>query len=289
MRRITISAVLMSLIAAFSARAQLQTLVDTSTVINVPSNGYAVISSAQSYSDADLQITMHGVPFDYRVGEVALNGFIFTGPATIQFQGSINNPSFATIDVASLRKAVGTNIQTLVVSPTNVNSATINVSDKSYAVIRSADTQSSATLSITIQGVLFTYALQDVSVKNLTFAGPATVQLQGDQYGPSFATVDVMPLRKSSKTQIETLVVSPTNTVSQVLNVTGKQYAVVRSFSSESGAVFSASVAGAALSFNDVLDESPIGFTFAGPAMFELDGNIYGPSFMTFEVGPQHK
>lgn len=286
MRNIIILAI--ASLATFSARAQLQTLVDNSTVINVPANSYAVIDSAQSFNEANLQITMQGVPFIYSVGDVNLNGFTFTGPATVQFQGNIGSPSFATIEVASLRKAVGTNIQTLVVSPTNQSSATINVPTNNYAIIRSADTQSSATLSVTIQGVLFTYALQDVSVDNLTFAGPATIQLQGDQFGPSFTTVDVMPLRKSSKTQIQTLVVSPTNTISPILNVAANNYALIRSVDTETGTL-AATVAGVPLNFTDLQDESATGFKFAGPATFQLQGNTFTPSFMTVEVGPLRK
>ena len=274
-------------LATISARAQLQTLVDRSTVINVGSNSYAVIENAATHNSAPLQITVHGMSFSYDVGESSLAGFTFTGPATIQFANT-PNPTFATINVAPLRKAIGTNIQTLVVNPTNQISATVTVPANSYAIINSGDTLSSATLSVTIQGTLFTYALQDVSVKNLTFAGPATVQLQGDDYGPSFTTVEVMPLKKSSKIQIQTLVVDPTNTVSATLNVGANRYALIRTVETEDGTL-AASVNGTSLNFSDLQDESVAGFKFAGPATFQLQGNAFTPSFVTIETGALKK
>jgi hypothetical protein len=287
MKNIAFLAIVSATLATIPARAQLQTLVDSSTVINVASNSYAVIENAQTYNSAPLQITMHGVTFSIDVGEDSVSGFTFTGPATIQFANT-PNPTFATISVAPLRKAVGTNIQTLVVDPANQTSATVTVPANSYAVINSGDTLSSATLSVTVQGTLFTYALQDVSVKNLTFAGPATVQLQGDAYGPSFTTVEVMPLKKTSKTQIQTLVVDPTNTISSTLNVGANRYALIRTVETEDGTLTS-SVNGTALNFTDLQDESVAGFKFAGPASFQLQGNAYTPSFVTIETGPLKK
>jgi hypothetical protein len=285
MNKINHLAVLIAALGAFTAHAQLQTLVDGNTTIEVASNSYAVIEKAQTYSDGDLRVIAHGVTFDFAFGDTAVNGYTFTGPATIQFPNGVSNPTFATVNVASLRKAIGTNIQTLVVSPDNTNSATITVPTNSYAIINSADTQSSATLLVTIQGTTFTFALQDVSVKNLTFAGPATIQLQGDTYGPSFTTVDVMPLRKSSKTQIQTLVVTTTNTTSPALSVSSTQYALIKSVVTETGTL-NATVGGVSLNFNDLQDESAVGFKFAGPATLQLQGNTFTPSFMTVEVGP---
>jgi len=84
-------------------------------------------------------------------------------------------------------------LQTLVVSTTNTNSAVITVASNSCVTIKTASVYSSATLLVTMQGVNFTFNLSFQDINNFTFTGPATLQLQGDSYAPAFVTVDVEP------------------------------------------------------------------------------------------------
>jgi hypothetical protein len=280
--------ILSAALAVFTAHAQLQTLVTgtdpsntNSAVITVPTNNYVVFYTSRSEGDYNVAVTVQGVSFNFDPSEAFIDGYTFTGPATIQLQGNLYNPTFATLDVAPLRKAVGTNIQTLVVSPASTNSATINVPSNSVATIVSAQTFSSANLLVTIQGApMNTYQVQNISVNGMTFAGPATIQLQGDTYGPSFATVETMPMRKSAKTQFETLVVSPANTNSAILNISTNSYAAIISVDPNTDATILPTVAGIPLSF-PIGYGSLLGYTFAGPASIQLQGNIYNPGFIT--------
>jgi hypothetical protein len=86
-------------------------------------------------------------------------------------------------------------IQTLVVSPANTNSAVINVSSNSYAIVKSVDSNDGGTLLINMQGVNFSMDFSFEAVNNLVIAGPATIQLQADccAYYASFATIEVEP------------------------------------------------------------------------------------------------
>lgn len=282
---ITLTTLIASL-AALTTRAQLQTLVtgtdslDTnSAIVTISSNSYVVINSASILDDYNLAVTTQGVTLNFDPLESLVNGFIFSGPATIQVQGNTGQPEFVTLDVASRRKAVGTNIQTLVAT-VNSNSATINVSSNSFAVINSTSL-SGGTLVITLQGVPITYPLADVPLLNgLTFSGPASIQLQGDAFGPYFATVET--IRKSSRIQIQTLVVSPSNTNSAVLNVATNNYAAITSFDPVSNATLLLSVHGVPLAFSldtdSVLLRSNI---YAGPASIQFQGDAFNPSFIT--------
>lgn len=287
MKKKTLLATLITALAAFSASAQIQTLVTgtnalntNSAVISVPSDSYVQLMNASLLADYNLAVTVQGVTFNIDPLEYLINGDTFAGPATIQLQGDTYNPYFTTLDVVPLRKAVGTNVQTLVVSPANTNSAMISVPSNSVATIAGELTFSSAYLSVTVQGVLETYALQDVTLNGLTFTGPATIQLQGDTYGPSFATVEIMPMRKSAKTQFETLVVSPANTNSAILNVSTNNYATIISVDPNTDATVLPTVAGIPLSF-PIGYGSLLGYTFAGPATLQLQGDIYFPGFIT--------
>lgn len=84
-------------------------------------------------------------------------------------------------------------VQTLTVSPSNTNSAVLNVSSNSFAIIKSAYTASGGSILVNMQGVNFTFNLSFQTVSGLTFAGPATIQLQGDSYGAAFATFAIEP------------------------------------------------------------------------------------------------
>jgi hypothetical protein len=84
-------------------------------------------------------------------------------------------------------------IQTLVVSPANTNSAVITVSSNSFATIKSVNSASGGYIQLNLQGVSFAFHLPEGSPSGLVFSGPATIQLQGDGYGAALATVDVEP------------------------------------------------------------------------------------------------
>lgn len=288
MKRITQLTTLIAALAALSARAQVETLVTgtnaldaNSAVINLSSNSYAILQSADSQGGANLFFTMQGIAFSNVVGQDFINGYTFTGPATIQVQGNIYFPSFTTFDITPLRKAVGTNIQTLVVNPANTNSATVNVPSNSIAIIPSAATQSSANLLVAIQGVaLNAYPVQNISVNGMMFAGPATVQLQGDIYGPSFATVEVVPIRKSFRKAFQTLIVTPSNTNSATINVSSNSYATITSADPGSSGTLVSTVQGIPISFY-MNENNVLGFTFAGPATIQFQGDSFNPSFIT--------
>lgn len=296
MKNRSILATIVGALVSVSAGAQIQTIVTgtdpsntNSAVITVSSNSYAIIDSVISIADPTLAMTVQGVPFASPVG-IYGNKLIFTGPATIQVQGNSGGPSFATVEVDSLRKAVGTNIQTLVVSPANTNSAVINVSSNSYAVISSTLIETEANLLITMQGTSFTYPLELLGA-NLAFNGPASIQLQGDGSGPAFATVEVRPIRKSARTQFQTLVTGtePSNTNSAVLNVPGNSYADIIAAGSTNGfppistegnwppkSVFN--LQGQAFMSGFF---GPAGYMFVGPATLQSQGNTNSPTFTT--------
>jgi len=289
MKKTTALAAIIAALSAFSAGAQVQTLVtgtnvlDTnSAVVTVPSDSYVQMLCGFTDTDYNVAVTMQGVSFDFDPGESLINGYTFTGPATIQVQGNTFTPTFATFNVVPLRKAVGTNIQTLAVSPTNPISGTINVSSNSIAVIESAITQSGANLIVTMQSVSNSYAVQNipVSLSGFTFTGPATIQLQGDSFGSSFATVAVMPMRKSSKTQVETLVVSPANTNSATINIATNSYAAITSTDPNFNGTVSVTLQGEPFAFQ-VEMVNLRGATYAGPATIQLQGDSFNPSSLT--------
>ena len=82
-------------------------------------------------------------------------------------------------------------MQTLVVSPANTNSAIITVSSNSYAVVKSV--HGDFELLFNMQGLTFTNDVSTQSVKDMTIRGPATIQLRGNPFSSSFATIDVVP------------------------------------------------------------------------------------------------
>src|SRR5215469_14859820 len=101
-------------------------------------------------------------------------------------------------------------LQTLVTTQANTNSAVITVSSNSYAVVKTADYNDGGLLQLTIQGQTFTKDFSFESIENLTFAGPGTIQLQAHccDFTPTYATVDVVHTRSG----IQTLVTTPANT-----------------------------------------------------------------------------
>lgn len=288
MKTTTILATIVGTLVSVSAVAQIQTIVTgpsetNSAVITVPTNSYAVFESVDTLSDADVVVTTQGAAFEFVPVIYSMSGFTFVGPATIQIQ-NLNPPRtlFASFEVVPLRKAVGTNFQTLVVSSENTNSATINVSSNSYAVINSGVALGGANLLINIQGNLFTNVMDSELPNNLTVAGPATIQLQATaSYAPSFATVEVMPMRKSSRTQVQTLLVTAANTNSPTLTIPGSgTLATIAAANTQSHAVLSNSVQGVPFIYNLGFDVFT-GFTFTGPATFQLQGDGAGASFVT--------
>jgi hypothetical protein len=88
--------------------------------------------------------------------------------------------------------SVRAQIQTLVVGPTITNSAVLMVSSNSYAVIKSVNANFGGSLLVNLHGVDFSFDPTIDDLHNLTFSGPATIQLQG--FGePAFATVQIEP------------------------------------------------------------------------------------------------
>jgi hypothetical protein len=274
--------------SAFSAGAQIQTLVTgtndlnaNSAVVTVPSSSYVQFINASLESDYHIAVTIQGVSFDFDPDNLPLiNGDTFTGPATIQVHGDNFNPHFVTLNVVPLRKAVGTNIQTVVAGALDIPNSTINISSNSVATIRTAVTQSSANLLVTVQGVSFSYSLQDVSINGLTFTGPATIQFQGGSFAASYATVETRPLRKSSKTQIDTLVVTPANTNSPTINVPTNSYATITGVDDNFDGTLLPIVNGVPLAYRPDEDKV-VGFTFAGPASIQFQGDGFNPGFIT--------
>ena len=101
--------------------------------------------------------------------------------------------SAASLAVAFITLSARAQIQTLAVGPGNTNSPVITVSSNSYAVIRSSFDDYGAHLLVNVQGVNFNFYTVDDNVSGLVFAGPATMQLQGNAYGPALVTVEVKP------------------------------------------------------------------------------------------------
>jgi len=85
-------------------------------------------------------------------------------------------------------------MQTLVATADNTNSAVITVSSNSYAILKSSNSDYSFRLLVNMQGVNFTFDsnLENIPA-NLTIAGPATIQLQETYIDPVFVTFDVVP------------------------------------------------------------------------------------------------
>jgi hypothetical protein len=89
-------------------------------------------------------------------------------------------------------------MQTLLVGPTNTNSAVITVSSNSYANVKSI--YGDGQLVINMQGFGFTLGDADPR-NNLCIAGPATIQLRAQccAYYQSFATIEVIgPVTQST-------------------------------------------------------------------------------------------
>ena len=84
-------------------------------------------------------------------------------------------------------------IQTLVTSTNNINSAVLTVSSNYLATLKYVSADWGATIQLNLQGVNFSIDPTTANINNLTFVGPATVQLQGNIYGPAFVTFDVEP------------------------------------------------------------------------------------------------
>jgi hypothetical protein len=84
-------------------------------------------------------------------------------------------------------------VQTLVVDVTNTNSAVITVSSNSYAVFKTVNGGYGGWVLVNLHGFNFTFDLDDQNFDNMTFSGPATIQLEGSGYGPAFATIAVEP------------------------------------------------------------------------------------------------
>jgi hypothetical protein len=84
-------------------------------------------------------------------------------------------------------------IQTLVVSPTNILSSVITVPTNGYAVVKSVDYDDGGQLLINAQGVNFSKDLTTSTLTGLTIAGPATIQLaaQPSAYYASYATIEL--------------------------------------------------------------------------------------------------
>src|SRR5215469_8016446 len=100
MKKTTALAAIIAALSAFSAGAQVQTLVtgtnvlDTnSAVVTVPSDSYVQMLCGFTDTDYNVAVTMQGVSFDFDPGESLINGYTFTGPATIQVQGNTFTPT----------------------------------------------------------------------------------------------------------------------------------------------------------------------------------------------------
>ena len=105
MKSVALIASLVTL-AAFSAHAQVQTLAsgitpDTtnSPVITVATNYYATIQSAKADYGGTLLLNVQGVPFSFDLTYNNVTNLVFTGPATIQVQGSTYGPALVTVNV----------------------------------------------------------------------------------------------------------------------------------------------------------------------------------------------
>ena len=95
--------------------------------------------------------------------------------------------------VAFVAQSASAQVQTLVMGNGSTNSAVITVASNSYAVIKSVNTDYGGDVVVNMQGVVFSLDASTENLSNLTFAGPATIQLQGNGYGPAFATIEVEP------------------------------------------------------------------------------------------------
>lgn len=113
--------------------------------------------------------------------------------------------------------------------------------------------------------------------------GPATIQLQNSS--DTFVTVEVCPIRRSARTQYQTLVTGtdPASTNSVVLNIPANSSAVIESTSLEYSSILSLTLQGVPMSF-DTSTDNIRNFAFVGPANVRLQGSIYGPSFITVAV-----
>jgi hypothetical protein len=99
---ITITSLILTFVS-ISARAQMQTLVVNSTnvtnsaVITVSSNSYVVIKSSNFDYGGYLLVNVQGVNLTFDPTTDNINNYTFSGPATIQIQGSGYGPAFATV------------------------------------------------------------------------------------------------------------------------------------------------------------------------------------------------
>ena|SRR5579871_807379 len=127
MKSVALIASLVTLVA-FSAPAQVQTLATgitgsatNSAILTVPTNYYAAIQSAKADYGGTLLLNVQGVPFSYDLGYNIVTNLMFTGPATIQVQGSIYGPAMVTVNVEPIPAPTGNALSV----PTN--SGTIQV------------------------------------------------------------------------------------------------------------------------------------------------------------------
>jgi hypothetical protein len=91
-------------LAAFSVRAQTQTLVTTtnnnlSATITVSSNSYAVVKSVDVDDGGMLLLNIQGVTFQKNFSYANVTGLTVYGPATIQLEGTVGYPTYASIEV----------------------------------------------------------------------------------------------------------------------------------------------------------------------------------------------
>jgi hypothetical protein len=96
--------------------------------------------------------------------------------------------------VASLTSlAAQAQIQTLVVTPSNTNSAVITVSSNAIVKVLAWSQESGGDLLVNMQGVNFEFNGSYMDLSKITFAGPGTIQLRGDVFSPYWVTVNVEP------------------------------------------------------------------------------------------------
>lgn len=186
-------------VACSSSRAQVQTLVvspqtTNSAVVNVNSNSYAVINSADTDDGGQLLLSVQGVSFVKDFSDTSVAGLTVAGPATIQLGSGCCSPinSYLTFDV--VHQSAHIPIQTLVATPQNTNSAIMTVNANSYAIVKSADYDDGGLLLLNMQGVNFVKDFSFESINNLTIVGPATIQLQAHccDFVATYVTVQVV-------------------------------------------------------------------------------------------------
>ncbi|MGH7953232.1 MAG: hypothetical protein ACREFE_15130, partial [Limisphaerales bacterium] len=77
------------------------------------------------------------------------------------------------LTIAFISFSAHAQVQTLVISPTNSNSAIITVPTNGYAVVKSFYGDYGGNLLVNMQGANFTFDLTTDNLNNFTFTGPA--------------------------------------------------------------------------------------------------------------------